>query len=325
MKNKFLIAIAFVMLIFTSCEKNLRFDEDGVLVPHTVMDDPNIPSITINGIKLHSETFGNRTDPMIVALHGGPGGDYRSMLNFKDLVVDGYFVVFYDQMGSGLSTRLDKNHYTQIQQFIDELDGVIEYYHQSDAQKIVLAGHSWGAMLATAYINQKPNEIDAVILAEPGGFTWSQIEEYSSKSRKLELFSEWTNDYVYQDQFITGNDHNTLDYKIALSTAGNVATGDRGSTPFWRYGAICNTESMNLAINNPEQMDFTTNLSAYSTKVLFTYSELNTAYGKEHAEAVSDPLPNVQLEIIKGCGHEIPYYGWDNFRPLIITYLNETL
>ena len=325
MKNNFLIAIAFVILIFTSCEKELQFDEDGVLVPLTVMEDPSIPSIIINGVKLHSETFGNPNYPMIVAIHGGPGSDYRSMLNFKDLVADEYFIVFYDQMGSGLSQRLDKDHYTNVQQFVDELDGVIEHYRQSDTQQIVLAGHSWGAMLATAYINQKPNEIDAVILAEPGGFTWPQTEDYFSKSRKLELFSELTNDFVYQDQFITGGDHNTLDYKLALSIAGDVTTGDDGTTPYWRYGAICNTASINLAINNPEQMNFTANLSNYTTKVLFAYSELNTAYGQIHAEAVSTSLPNVRLEKINGCGHEIPNFGWDNFRPIIISYLNETL
>jgi len=324
-KNRFLIAIAFVMLIFTSCEKKLQFDEDGVLVPLTVMEDPDISSITINGVKLHSETFGNPSDPMIVILHGGPGGDYRSMLNFKALTSDDYFVVFYDQMGSGLSQRLNKDHYTKMQQFIDELDGVIEHYRQNDTQKIVLAGHSWGAMLATAYINQKPNEIDAVILAEPGGFTWPQTEIYIKKAWKLELFTELTNDFVYQDQFITGSSHNNLDYKMALITAGIGATGDIASPAYWRYGAICNAASVNLAINNPEQMNFTTNLSNYTTKVLFAYSELNTAYGQEHAEAVSAPLPNVQLVKINACGHEIPQFGWGQFYPLIITYLNETL
>ena len=322
MRFKNLSILVITLLTFNSCQKKLELDQ---LVPSTVIEDNTIPSININGVELHSESFGNPDDPILIAIHGGPGADYRGLLNFKDLVNDSMFVVFYDQRGSGLSQRLDENSYSNVQVFIDELDGVINHYRQNDTQKVILAGHSWGAMLATAYINQKPNEISGVILAEPGGFTWEQTETYLNESRKLKLFDEQTNDFVYQDQFITASDHNTLDYKLALSTAGDVATGDIDFAPYWRYGAICNSASIDLAINNPEQLNFTANLSNYTTKVLFAYSELNEAYGLEHAEEVSNALSNVQLVKIIGCGHEIPHYGWSNFYPMIQNYLIEIL
>lgn len=320
LKKISLLAIGLISLY--SCKK---MDKQGALVPLTVMEDSSLPQININGVVLHSETHGNPANPMLVVLHGGPGGDYRGMLNFKELANDSMFVVFYDQRGSGLSQRLGKSDFSNVQVFIDELEGVINHYQRNSSQKIVLAGHSWGAMLAAAYINQHPTEIDGVIFAEPGGFTWEQTKSYTKKSRQLNLFSEFTNDYVYQDQLITGDDHNTLDYKMALSTAGNVHTGDKNSAPFWRYGAICNITSIQLAINTPKQVDFTTNLKNYTTKTLFVYSELNTAYGFNHAKEVSASLPKVDLIEIKGCGHEIPQYGWNNFLPLIKTYLNEIL
>ena len=49
--------------------------------------------------------------------------------------------------------------------------------------------------------------------------------------------------------------------------------------------------------------DFTTHLNQYTTQVFFGYSDLNTAYGQEHAEKVSASFPNVQLFEIKGTGH----------------------
>lgn len=309
---------------FNSCKK-LKFEEDGVLVPLTVIENASLPSIIINGVKLHSETFGNPSDPMLVVIHGGPGADYRGMLNFKDLANDSLFVVFYDQKGTGLSQRLDKGEFSKVQLYINELQAVINHYRHHSTQKIILAGHSWGAMLATAYVNQNPNDIAGLILAEPGGFTWEQTETYIGKTRKLELLAELTNDFVYQDQFITGSDHNTLDYKMALSTAGNVTTGDIGSAPYWRYGAISNAASINLAINNPEQMNFTANLDNYTQKVLFAYSENNTAYGLEHANLVSSAFPNIHQVKILGCGHEMPYYGWKNLYPFIQNYLIEIL
>lgn len=325
MKNELLSILALTFLSLCACQKELSFDKDGLLVPLTVMEDASLPSIIINGVKLHSETYGDPSNPMLVVIHGGPGGDYKGMLNFKDLVNDNMFVVFYDQRGSGLSQRLEASAYSDIQQYIDELDAIIGYFSQNSNQKVVLAGHSWGAMLATAYINQNPNNIAGVILAEPGGFTWEQTEAYIGRSRALSLFDETTNDFVYQDQFITANDHNVLDYKMALSSAANVSTGDLGFSPYWRYGSICSSASIEMAINNPEQMDFTTNLSDYTTKILFAYSELNTAYGSEHASLLSSYLPNVELVLIHDSGHEIPHFGWDNFYPIIQNYLNEII
>lgn len=324
MKLKFLGLLAIAFFSLNSCEK-IDFEEDGALVPLTVMEDPSIPSIDINGVLLHAETYGDPADPIMIVIHGGPGADYRGLLNFKQFADDSMFVVFYDQRGCGLSQRLGKEGFSAVQVYIDELDGVINHYRQNSSQKVVLAGHSWGAMLATAYINQKPSEINGLVLAEPGGFTWEQTETYISKSKKIKLFAESTNDFVYMDQFITGSDHNRLDYKMALSLTGDIATGDVGPPPFWRYGGVCNSASINLAINNPDQMDFTANIGNYTTKVLFAYSELNPFYGLEHAQSVSGALTNVELVEILGCGHEMPHFGWNNLYPKIKTYLTEIL
>ncbi len=322
---KHVILSLICIAIFSSCNDTLRTSDTSALVPATVIEDSSMPSIEINGIRLHSITYGDPSDPMILVIHGGPGADHRSQLNFKMLADDGYYVVFYDQMGSGLSERLDANAYSSVQLYIDELEGVIKYYKSSQDQQVVLAGHSWGAMLAIAFTNQNPNEVEGIILAEPGGFTWEQTEAYIKRSGALKLLDESTNDFVYQDQFITGNDHNTLDYKLSLSLAGDSKTGDDDIPSFWRYGAVCNSASIELVMNNPEQLDFTSNIKDHVSKILFAYSERNLAYGKEHAELLSDELLHVELKEISGCGHEIPEFGWSNFYPIVSEYLNEVL
>lgn len=323
MRNVILSLICISLM--SSCGDTYNTSDVGLLVPPTVMEDASLSAIDINGVRLHSEAFGKSSDPLILVIHGGPGADYRSQLNFIDLVTDNYYVAFYDQRGSGLSQRLDAEAYSSVQGYIDELAGVINYYKQDENQQVILAGHSWGAMLATAYINQNPNAVDGMILAEPGGFTWQETEAYISRSRQLKLFDESTNDFVYQDQFITGDDHNTLDYKFALSLAGDVQTGDTSIPSFWRYGAVCSNASIKLTIDNPEQLDFTKDIKLHDQKILFAYSELNEAYGKEHAELLASSLKNVELVEIENCGHEIPEFGWDNFYPIVKAYLNEIL
>lgn len=324
MKNHIFAAIvtALAAVTLSSCDI-LSPDEPGLLVPLTVDQDSSLPSILVNGTQLHSETFGNPNDPMIVVLHGGPGSDYRAMLNCSKFAQDGFYVVFYDQRGSGLSKRYGKDVYKGTI-FVDDLDAVIKYYRRRPDQKMILMGHSWGAMLATAYVNDHPGGINGVVLMEPGGLTWHDTEEYIKRWTSLELFDESSNDYVYLDQLITGNDHNVLDYKFGVRAAVDYAKGNKlgiaGPYPFWRMGAVCNSAALEYAREHP--FDYTTNLRQYTTKVLFAYSELNQAYGKAHAELVSSAYPNVQLVEIKGTGHEIPYFGWNNFYPIAKAYLD---
>lgn len=325
MKKNLIVWLALVagVVIMSSCETH-DLAEPGRLVPLTVDEDPSLPSIVVNNTMLHAETFGNPDDPMIVALHGGPGGDYRGILNCQDFVYDGFFVVFYDQRGSGLSQRHSKDVFT-TQQYIDDLEAVINYYQVPD-QPLILVGHSWGAMLAAGYVDQNPAEVDAMILIEPGGLTYDDTKDYMERAMPMDFFDESMNDAIYKDQILTGSDHEILDYKQMLIIDRDFAKGNKqgnpGPSPSWRSGAVCSLGSHEYAEDHP--FDFTTNLAQFERPVLFAYSELNEAYGRQHAELVSAPFPNVELVEVMGAGHEIPYFGWDNFYPVAQSFLNST-
>ena len=329
MKQKFiyLAALLFSALLFVSCKKefNPKTEGEGTLVPKTVELDPGLPRISVNGTLLHSEAFGNPSDPMVVYLHGGPGSDYRNGMNIRNLVKDHYYVVFYDQRGSGLSKRHPKETYS-IQLMLDDLTAVIQHYRTSPSQKIFLFGHSWGAMLATAYLNKYPSAVNGAILAEPGGFNWEQVKKYSQRSRKIKLFDEATNDALYHNQFFSGNDndHAIIDYKLGLTSAytysKNNEEGIEGPSPVWRKGAAVLSRLLELGKN--EGFNFTGNLSQYTTKVLFLYSENNRAYGVEFANELASAFVNVQVSEVKGTGHEMIWFKWDNVNALVLPYLN---
>jgi proline iminopeptidase len=311
----------------TSCDREIYITTPGYLVPKTVDEESSLPAITLNGTKLHAESFGNPQHPIIIVLHGGPGGDYRYLLRCKQFSTQGYYVVFYDQRGAGLSRRHDKSSYT-LDVNIQDLRQVIQYFRKSNDQKVFLLGHSWGAMLATSYINAYPGDIAGAILAEPGGLVWKDIKDYVGRTRDVALTSELLNDATYLDQFITGkeNDHEILDYKLALLSAsdGSKASplGNEGPLPFWRYGAVVNNALFDLGEH--QGVDWISNLKAFQTKVLFVYSEFNKAYGPDHALRVSGAYPQVQLFKVNGAGHDMLSFdtGWQNFYPVALTYLN---
>jgi len=316
-----------ILILLTGCELKDPM-EPGTLVPKTVDEDPSLPSIVVNGTQLHSESYGDPNNPMVVVIHGGPGSDYRSLLNCKNLANDGYFVIFYDQRGSGLSKRESKSVYTS-QIMYDDLSGVIAHYRTSPQQKVFLLGHSWGAMLATAYINMYPLSVDGAILSEPGGFIWKDIMDYIGRTQSYGFTSENLSDVAYLDQFITKrhSEQEIMDYKMGLTAVtdgnnGNIL-GNEDYVPFWRFGAVIN-EAMG-ELGDREQPDWTTHLSAFTTKVLFMYSENNKAYGPDHALLVSSAYPNTELVRIDGAGHDMFTFttGWNNSYPYILNYLNE--
>ena len=327
MKSKsFLSRVLLLFFVSTqfSCTE-IDPNEPGALVPKTVEQNATLPSIAVNGTMLHAETFGNPNNSIVIFLHGGPGADYRNGLNAKQLAENGYFVVFYDQRGAGLSKRHDKNSYS-IQLLLDDLNSVIEHYQTSPTQKIFLLGHSWGGILATAFINKYPTKINGAILAEAGGLTWSDIKEYIEKSKKLKLFSEATNDALYLDQFLTGseNQHEILDYKRAVQSSFSYAEGNEegieGPSPFWRHGAVTLNSLVDIAEN--ENINFTTNLNQYQKKVLILYSQNNKAYGISNAQKAANYFPIHQIEKIDGTGHEMIYFKWQSVYPKVLAYLN---
>jgi proline iminopeptidase len=290
---------------------------------------PAVPSQQINGTLLHVESYGTSTDPLIVVIHGGPGGDFRSLLDARELADDGFHVVFYDQRGTGLSEREHRGQFEDkgaIDLFIDDLDKLITLYRIGPDQKVFLMGHSWGAMLATAYINKYPDKITGAVLAEPGGLTWPQTEDYLSRSNEVKLFSEAINNTLLPESMIAGkSQHEILDYKASFfssyENAPGNAIGNEGEYPFWRNGAV-SAEAMNEHADR-YGFDFTTNLHQYTTEILFLYSEKNSAYGRSWAEQVSSPYPNVNLQMVLGSGHEMFFFGWTDLYPRALNYFNQ--
>lgn len=88
--------------------------------------------------------------PPLLLLHGGPGAGHNCLLPMSALG-DERPVIFYDQLGCGRAdSPPDEKIYT-IQRSVDEVDAVRKAL---GLEKIVLFGHSWGAMLAIEYLCQ---------------------------------------------------------------------------------------------------------------------------------------------------------------------------
>jgi proline iminopeptidase len=327
MRTAFASSFLLCILAIPGC---LDPSADGNLVPKTADEDPSVPSIRLRDTTFHAESFGPDGAPVIVMLHGGPGGDYRGLLRLRNEVdgvrlEDAHQVVYWDQRGSGLSKRHDAAAITGAIYDAD-LDAIIDRF--SKDRPVVLIGQSWGAMYATRYIPQHPEKIAGAVLMEPGPLTGALYEEVASGINHLDFFSEWLNDYTWAQRIVSPDDHARADYLLALGRFGDSEPGFHESTtdrePIWRMGAVASARVTREGIVDGEPAwDFTKGLDRFSTKVLFEASEENTVTGVAFQKRQMRFYPSAELAVIAGAGHD---HAWtrpeQTLRP-VVSYLAE--
>ncbi|KAJ7660032.1 proline-specific peptidase [Mycena rosella] len=104
----------------------------------------------------------------LLALHGGPGMPHSYILPIAELTASkGIPVIFYDQLGCGMSTHLPskpKDFWT-VELFMAELDNIISHLGIADA--FDLYGQSWGGMLAANYVvSRNPKGLRRLIISD---------------------------------------------------------------------------------------------------------------------------------------------------------------
>ena len=316
--------LALLALYLGAC---VNPDGAGNLVPATVDQDPSLPQITLNGSTFHAESFGPADAPIVITLHGGPGSDYRSILELMNLADHGYKVVFWDQRGAGLSQRFSADHYT-LAEYLEDLRLLVEHYTTVPNQPFVFIGHSWGAMYATWFINEYGDyngRLKGAILSEPGAFTKAQLDEFlDAIQAEIALTGERLNDATWSRQFMSASDHERADYLYgALSYGGlpSEAADPNHLAPFWRRGAVVQKATMDIV--DKEGFDWTTNLAAFPTKVLFLRGEKNTVVTLEHQQRLAASFPTSEVITIPGVGHEMVWDAPDAYLEHTLTYFRD--
>lgn len=109
------------------------------------------------------------SNPVILYLHGGPGSSMIPMIyKYQRTLEEAYTVVNWDQRTAGKTYLLnDKNTVDDslsMERMIADADEVVTYLKDKFQQeKIIILGHSWGAVLGTIYAQKYPENVSAYI------------------------------------------------------------------------------------------------------------------------------------------------------------------
>lgn len=297
----------------TACE-TMSPGDPGNLVPPTVAEDASLPAIDMNGSRFHLQTSGNPSNPVIVFLHGGPGGDYRSLLRLAERhngysLADDYFLVYWDQRGAGLSKRHNRDVLT-LDMYLKDLDTLMQRY--SPGRPAFLIGESWGGMFATQYINKHPERVAGAVLIEPGPLDGATAERLKDDMFDFSLGSEWLNDWAWSSQFLSPDDHARMDYERMLGLKDGQPRFHQSTVdpaPGWRLGAAASRYIMEDGQdgNGHFNYDFTTNLAAYTTPVLFVAGSWSEVLGESLQRQQVLHYPAASLQVVNGAGHDVAW------------------
>lgn len=124
-------------------------------------------TLSADGAELYLLTRAAHCDaPVMLWLHGGPGGVERPLFRLYNSALEEAFVVAYwDQRGAGRSYDSDADPARlTVEQHLKDLNLVVDHLRNRLAKdKIILVGHSWGSALGLLYAKRHPQKVAAFV------------------------------------------------------------------------------------------------------------------------------------------------------------------
>lgn len=121
--------------------------------------------IHVKDNQLYMRLAGNANGPIIIMLHGGPGGSSGFDREFYKQPMEGQFLMAYlDQRGSGKSPGEENDSLLTMEQFVADLDAVVNALGREYPNRPVhLLGASWGGTYGFLYLLEHPGKIRSFI------------------------------------------------------------------------------------------------------------------------------------------------------------------
>jgi proline iminopeptidase len=252
--------------------------------------------VQINGNRLNVEVLGEG-ERTIIAHHGAPGlGSLAEPRASFGRLSDAYRVVVFDARGSGASD--DAEPYTH-EQWVADLEGVRNWI---GAERIAVAGGSYGGFIAMEYAARHPDRVGAVLLRDTSADNGNQelaVRNAAASSRvridqaKLDRIMSGTvrDDEDLRDcwrEILPLYDHDYDPAKVEQRAA---------ATPY-HY----RTHNYAFAHNQPNY-DIKHLLPSITAPTLVTVGRHDWITPVSCSETIAELIPNAELRVFEQSGH----------------------
>lgn len=159
--------------------------------------------------ELYTAMYGDSTKPAIIFFHGGPGFNSTTFefTTAQALADKGFYVIIYDQRGSGRSRDVSPAEYT-----FEECNADINYiYKKYNLTKATLMGHSWGGAVAIKYAFAHSDKVQNIILIGSPLSYQQTLMAIANKCKKIYALKTSEQEYL---EIFNQMDTTSLDYAL---------------------------------------------------------------------------------------------------------------
>lgn len=291
------------------------------------------------GIRLHHFASGRGENVLVV--HGGPGLPATEPWPALAALDERYRFVFYDQRGCGRSTRpidrFDRFEGSNVYSNLRQLDRALGLGTQvADIErirrilgtdKLMLAGHSFGGLLAALYAAEFPQHVKALILVAPadllvmpqaGGGLFGDIERRLPAAMKAD-YADFTKRYLdfgsvfaKSDADLVALNAQLFPYYAAAARANGFEVPPSGRDA--KAGGGWMVQAMYFGMGRRHDWRAALKQATAPALVLHGAKDLQPeSASRSYAQA----LPNAQFEVIAGAGH-FPFHDQPQAFALVV-------
>lgn len=269
----------------------------------------------INGAQLKLEILGEQNEPTMIVHHGAPGlGSRSEPIRAFGPFSDAMRVVTFDARGSGESEDVPPYSHPQ---WVADIDAIREHV---GAEKIVMAGGSYGGFLAMEYTLAHPERVSALILRDTAANTdYDHLAVERARNTDRVTIDEWTISRIGTGHFANNEEFERYwrgilplyDHSYDPS-----ATERKAQATSYHYA----THNAAFGVNMPAY-DLTERLAEITCPTLVVVGRHDWRTPVQAAQAIAEGIPGARLEIFEKSGHSPQLEEPEKFQRIVREFL----
>ena len=284
-------------------------------------------------INFSYHAMGALNAPKVILLGGGPGFSSWNLEPIQAKMAHmGYRVLLTDMLGIGENQQDAPNLNRQgrvIKDWIAQIDDLVSN-EAGQSEKVILVGHSWGALMAMLYARAHPDKIAKIIMlnpVDPEKAAMQNLTDEIHARNQSTVEQAWDHDQAWSNSFPESQqdlEYLTLrqiqqvlptyfmDYDLGVKYAQQFSVAD--------FNIDLNINAWKAYDENPVQLD-ALQKSVYPLSFIDCHQDYLMPY---NLNAMQDKVSFEQVGLIDQCGH----FPWieqaDKFYGLLKIHLETT-
>lgn len=345
----FSILLISISVLIIGC-RNANYSKHYKIIAHGVDEETYV---TLGGQEQHLLIRGmNNDNPVIIYLHGGPSSpDTYVTYGFTDYLLNEYTTVAWDQRGCGRTyfhnLENDSDNTTaNFEQAKADLDELVDYVlKRFGKEQVIILGHSYGTILGSEYALAHPDKVSAYIgAAQVISLEKTDLYSYEDALQKATEARDDTAGLIaaFQTFQASGDLMDMMRLRSLTTKYHPVSVPDQSTwlaitSPYFGINDLRwflkQLGDMNEYFSlNRQLFDYTFTFNAYENGITYEMPVhfisgscdwvCPIASIQEYADMIS--APNVHMQLIEGCGHNVQYSSPEEFAHAVIKALKDS-